>query len=393
MKDRFVLKRVTNIVWLFLVTLLMTAAISLIHGSFLDELCGFLFLDVVFFVLFLFVLEYSRQQRFISGNRETDYKKILIGYFCSALVLFACSFFPEFLKPVILIPLFMNALGTKEIAVCTGIFFNSIMCLALGSSTQELILYCLMTLFGCMLSEAADNPKYRFWSELIIFCLSAMLPGLFWYLAYRETKASLFLSGAFTGLIANAFLLAFYERLTRIKNQEVPDMLMDILEESYPLARELSKFSKAEYQHGRRVSDAAAKCAGIVGADERICAAAGFYYRIGIIEGETLAESGCRLTQKECFPEEVIRIISEYNGELSLPSTIESAIVHMVDGLIKKLEVLDGQTTMSSEWNQDMVIYQTLNDFSAKGLYDKSGLSMNMFLKIREYLVKEEALL
>ncbi len=85
-------------------------------------------------------------------------------------------------------------------------------------------------------------------------------------------------------------------------------------------------------------------------------------------------------------------MISEYNGELALPSTTESAIVHMVDGLIKKLEVLDSQT-MSSEWNQDMVIYQTLNDFSAMGMYDKSGLSMNMFLKIREYLVKEEKLL
>ena len=63
----------------------------------------------------------------------------------------------------------------------------------------------------------------------------------------------------------------------------------------------------------------------------------------------------------------------------------------MTDGLIKKLEVLDSQT-MSSGWNQDMVIYQTLNEYSAQGLYDESGLSMNMFLKIREYLVNEEKL-
>ena len=40
-----------------------------------------------------------------------------------------------------------------------------------------------------------------------------------------------------------------------------------------------------------------------------------------------------------------------------------------------------------------MVIYQTLNDFSAKGIYDRSGLGMNMFLKIREYLVNEKELL
>ena len=85
-------------------------------------------------------------------------------------------------------------------------------------------------------------------------------------------------------------------------------------------------------------------------------------------------------------------IIGEYNGEETLPSTIESAIVHMVDGLLKKLEVLD-EDTVGSNWNQDMVIYQTLNEYSAAGLYDRSGLSMNMFLKIREYLVNEEALL
>ena len=99
-----------------------------------------------------------------------------------------------------------------------------------------------------------------------------------------------------------------------------------------------------------------------------------------------------KTAQRACFPEKVIRIIGEYNGEEALPSTIESAIVHMVDGLLKKLEVLD-EDTVGSNWNQDMVIYQTLNEYSAAGLYDRSGLSMNMFLKIREYLVNEEALL
>ena len=35
-----------------------------------------------------------------------------------------------------------------------------------------------------------------------------------------------------------------------------------------------------------------------------------------------------------------------------------------------------------------MIIYQTMNEFSASGLYDESGLGMNHFLKIREYLAK-----
>ena len=60
--------------------------------------------------------------------------------------------------------------------------------------------------------------------------------------------------------------------------------------------------------------------------------------------------------------------------------------------VVKEMEVLDSNA-MKSEWNQNMVIYQTLNDFSAQGMYDESGLSMNMFLKIREYLVNREHLM
>ena len=57
------------------------------------------------------------------------------------------------------------------------------------------------------------------------------------------------------------------------------------------------------------------------------------------------------------------------------------------------MEALEKTSKIAGGWNKEMVIYQTLNEFSAQGLYDQSGLSMNMFLKIREYLVKEEALL
>ena len=64
----------------------------------------------------------------------------------------------------------------------------------------------------------------------------------------------------------------------------------------------------------------------------------------------------------------------------------------MVDALVTKIELLD-QDTMSSTWNQDMVIYQTLNELSQKGIYDESGISINQFLKIREKLVREDSLL
>ena len=72
-------------------------------------------------------------------------------------------------------------------------------------------------------------------------------------------------------------------------------------------------------------------------------------------------------------------------------STPESALVHMVDAIVKKLEVMH-KDVGNSQWNRDMLIYQTLNEFSSTGLYDQSGMSMNQFLKAREFLAKEESL-
>lgn len=126
-------------------------------------------------------------------------------------------------------------------------------------------------------------------------------------------------------------------------------------------------------------------------ADEKLAAAGGFYYRVGKLEGEPFVENGIRLAQQNCFSERLIAILAEYNGQNMLPSSIESAIVHIADCLVTKFDLLD-KDTFSSTWNRDIVVYQTMNEKSAEGLYDRSGLTMNQFLKIRELLVKEDLL-
>ena len=392
MKDRFVAKRVLNIIMMFLITLLFTILLAERYECLWDEVAVYVLLDVIFFAVFWFDLELWRTQRTIASNRETTFRRILLGYAISWVVLLCSSFFPEFLKPVLLISIVMGAFGTQTISVTVGIFLSSLLVFMSEGSMQELAFCGIMTLLGSMLSEAAERRKLTLWYELILLSVSTALPGLFYYLTYRETQIAWLLFGALEGLVIDLLFLLFYQRLAAVKDSEIRVLLEDILDESYPLARELYSFSRADYAHAQRVSRLSSQCAQLVGADEMVCAAAGFYYRIGAIKEGSIAANGLRMAQRECFPEKVIRIIGEYNGELALPSSMESAIVHMVDALIKRLEVFDSET-LSSNWNQNMVIYQTLNDFSAQGLYDKSGLSMNMFLKIREYLVNEEKLI
>ena len=164
------------------------------------------------------------------------------------------------------------------------------------------------------------------------------------------------------------------------------------MRDDFGLVQEVQKFSKMDYNHAIKVSIISENCAKIAGADPDLAAAAGFYYRLGRMAGEPYVENGVALAKSNRLPMEVIEILREYNGEQALPSTLESAIVHIVDSVVAKFDVLD-KTTLSSSWNQDILVYQTLNENSASGLYDKSGFSMNMFLKIRDYLIKEAHLL
>ena len=393
MNDRLVIKRVWNHVCMVIVTIMVTLLLCAKRQILLDQFLGIVCIAVIWFVLFLFLIEHDRAEGLICHNRETDFRKILYGYTSAAIVVFLAAYFPEFVKPLMLVPLLIVAFGSERLALITGIFWDAMLCLVLGLHSQELVLYCLMTIFGAILAgtaeEAVKHEKTLIWYEVLLFCLSIMLPITFYYLTYQEVHFKLLLWGLFEGAISVLWMQFGFRHFSRLREQEVNDILTDIIDDTYPLVRELSSFSKQEYQHARRVSELAAKCAKVAGADEKTCAAAGFYYRIGIMEGEPLTQSGIRIVQEHCFPEDVIRIISEYDGETAPPSSIESAIVHMVNGLVKKIEVFDSYT-MASEWNQDMVIYQTLNEYSASGIYDQSGLGMNMFLKIREYLVNEE---
>ena len=119
--------------------------------------------------------------------------------------------------------------------------------------------------------------------------------------------------------------------------------------------------------------------------------AAGLYYRMGRWIGEAYIENAVQKAKTLCFPEPLIVILSEYYGQEHRPSTPESALVHMVDALLIKLEAIELDVNRS-QWNREMFIYQTLNEFSSSGIYDESGMSMNRFLSVREFLAKKGVL-
>ena len=393
MKEQFVAKRIVNIGLIFLVAIGFSVIAGRMSGMYLDQLLGIGALTVLFMVLFAFLLIYERKRKRISNNRETDYGKIFKGFLLSAILTVIFLFLPEFTSPVMILPILMSAVGTYELAVCSSFFFCTVLEMAKGCQSYEILCCTMLLLAGFMITHMLEDTRNKMWYLILIFAVAVLIPVLFSYFFYQEPHYDILGKAAIGAALTDLAAAFVYPFLTKQKEAEIDNFLTDITEEDYGLLRELKKFSRQEYRHALRVSGIAEKCASIVGADAAVCKAAGLYYRIGILDGDPMVANGVAIAQDQCFPEKVTEILSEYYGIEKMPSTIESAIVQIVDGMIKKLEALEKTSKIAGGWNKEMVIYQTLNEFSAQGLYDQSGLSMNMFLKIREYLVKEEALL
>ena len=242
MNDRLVPKRVLNLALMFLATAAVAAVLCALHGLYPDQSLCIAVVVLVYFVLFLFLLEYNRSRRRFSKNRETDYKKIWLGYLSVCLLAVLFSFLPEFVKPVIVFPMIMTAIGSRELGACGRHFLgcHPLPCARLyrtgagallpddavwpdsgggcrGEACRFLALYRNILPFRC--------PSRHF----LLSDLSGGEMELFWY-------------GAAEGALMVVFLRLVYTGLVKIRDTEVPEVLADILDDDYPMVRELSGF-------------------------------------------------------------------------------------------------------------------------------------------------------
>lgn len=382
------------LIGIFFLFLTGTFALSYGRELLLDELFCLLAVDAMFFLTWIVALMKKRLGGELVGGRSNSYGKLFLLLLLSWICEIAFSYLPEFFAPMMLLGVLLTTVLDEMLALSFGLYFIIVQCMTCGFSVTVLYCYCIVSILGILLSGYLKQKKTTGYLCIYIlyFLINIVVPVIFYYLTYLEIQAKTFLYSIFTGLINCVVVMLFYRPLYERTQMEEVINYGWFLEESFPLVKEIKKFSTAEYNHAKKVSKLSGVCAREIGVNAACAACGGFYYRLGKIEGEPEIDNALRVANNYCFPGDVMDILEEYGGILRLPQTPESAIVHMVDTLVTKIELLD-RDTMSSTWNQDMVIYQTLNDLSQKGFYDEAKMSMNQFLKIREKLVQEESLL
>lgn len=390
-KETINLFRLLSLLVITLVTFGVMAGLCFRSHLYPDEWLCMLFLTLVFLLVCIFEIEYERKHKGFSANTQTSFVRLTVIYGACGALIYGMSYLPEFYRPVMIPVLLLAAVSNPLIAVSFGMFFDLILALTVGGSFYALAGYLMLTMLGGILSCALKEKKFRLFLSLLTLFVSLMIPEIFSYLATKELAQYSFFY-ALGCAVATALTAQFvFARLLHESDQEIENRLLDIVSDEYSEVKALKDFSSVEYDHALKVSDIASRCAKEVGYWSNLCLAGGFYYRMGRWIGEPYIENAIAKAESLCFPEQLISVLSEYYGEERQPSTPESALVHMVDAVVIRLEAME-QDVGSSVWNRDIVIYQAVNDFSASGIYDHSGMSMNQFLKIREFLAKEELL-
>ncbi len=384
---RFIFSLLTGLVFLA-----GTAGLFIIHDCLAESLIYLAIIAISFIIVLFLAITKDRMEDKLPSHFFNNYNKLFFVSLISFGIVFLSNYFKlEMLLPVMLIVFLFDIIIGDKYALAISLYIVCIYSVAIEASTAMVICSVMLALYGWIISAFIIRKPFfkRFLGQIIAFCVNIILPVICHLFFYLEVDTNSFFYILINAIIVfvGVEILVIPTKQSIIKQEEYIYSLY--LEPGYDLYEYIKNFSPLEYQHATRVSSLSALCAKAINADVNLSRCGGYYYRLGKLSGDDAALKAVTIANNHCFPEPLIGILGESSGSDALPSTRESAIIHMVDAVITKIEVFD-QDSMGSDWNQNMVIYQTINEFSQKGYYDNSGLTMNQLLIIRDCIVKEK---
>ncbi len=392
--NRFSARRVGYSVAMAFVFFIANTFLCIFSSVLVDKYICLAAINICFFLLFMLLTINRRLEGKLPEFNFISYGKITAVIFLDWFIVFICArLAPDYFAPIILIPMLSSCVFDDTLNITLSIYLVIVTALCMDYGLYMVLCYVFLILFGVILSNFLKREEniFKLYAVILVFAITTLVSIVFFYFSYLELTLSIFFYGVVDGLISAVCSVLVVPFFTKYVRESQNDSYEIFLSPDYSLNQDIRKFSFIEYTHAMRVSNLSRKCAEAINANSELAACGGLYYRLGKLEGEPIIDNAIKLANDNCFPGDLIQILAEYGGIVFLPSSRESAIVHMVDSVVTKVELFD-RDSMSSSWNQNMVIYQTINELSQKGIYDNSGLTMNQFLTIREILANEDIL-
>ena len=392
--NRFSSIRLGYVILMALIFIIANTLLCTINEILIDKYICLAAINLCFFLMFVLLLIRRRLEGALPEYNYITYGKITFVVILVWLITFLCGMFaPDFFAPFVVLPIVCSTVFDDSLSNALSVYLVIISAVCYDYSIFVVLCYITLVAFGDIISKFVSSKEgvERLYVLLLVFATTTLVSIVFYYFSFLELSMPILVFGLADGFIASVITAVTVPLFKKYVGSSQENIYEEFLSQDYGLVQDIRKFSFIEYQHASRVSILARKCAEAINANAELAACGGFYYRLGKIEGEPMIDNALKLANDHCFPVDVVQLLAEYGGILYLPSSKESAIVHMVDSVVTKVELFDVDS-MSSSWNQNMVIYQTINELSQKGFYDNSGLTMNQFLVIRNILANEDIL-
>jgi len=160
-----------------------------------------------------------------------------------------------------------------------------------------------------------------------------------------------------------------------------------LLSEDNELMMRLKNHSEKTYNHCRMIGDLSGRAARLIGADENLARAGGYYHEIGKISGNNYIEEGLKLADEYAFPGKLKDIIRQHNIKHDKPTFIEAAIVMISDNVATTIEYIN--KTGEQKFSPDKIIDDIFRMRMEKGTFDESGLTVKDFKLLKEFFQNE----
>ena len=106
-----------------------------------------------------------------------------------------------------------------------------------------------LVIVGSILAKALKDKKLNKFVYILTICLNIVIPNIFYYMSDKEFSMKIIMYGGIIGILSAVVAFICSNSIKVMSDDEINDILIDIITDTYPEVAEVKKYSMTEYKH------------------------------------------------------------------------------------------------------------------------------------------------
>ncbi len=343
---------------------------------------------VLLSVVFLFVLLMAVYKKGFYYNNEERLERFLFIYMFGMVLVVCNQFLPVMLWVFLPVAIMLVLFSGLQTGICAYMILLYLQMLVTEMDPTVFIGYVCVGMIGITLFSYLDM-EFLFGVPLfvaLVLLYTALLSTE--YAAHGHIHFDSFLYAAinlFISFLAMTFSLKFLSYRILHKNR---DKYQEINDPEYLLLTELKKTSQRAYYHAVHTAYFSEKIARLIGADEMLSKAGGYYHKIGKMRGSNNLKNALEIAKEYDFPPQLVQLLKEYGGKNTILRSKEAAIVLLSDAMVSSVMFLF-EKDRNAVLDYEQIVSVVFKKQMESGILDHCNLTMEQLMHIRKMFSEE----